>query len=52
MIVKDDSLILDFKTEFEGRDLNEAKHKLREIEPVFSTDDRHNRDVQIILDEN
>lgn len=53
MTVKDDEIILDFKTEFEGRDLSEAGHKLREIEPVFSTnDDRHRKDVQIVLDEN
>jgi hypothetical protein len=43
---------LDFKTEFTGRDLADAKHKLRDVAPVFSDDVSHNRDVQVVFDEN
>lgn len=52
MTLKDDKVFMDFKTEFTGRDLSEAKHKLRDIEPSFSDDPEHERDVQVVFDEN
>lgn len=52
MVLKDDLILLDFKTEFSGRDLAEAKHKLRDITPKFSEEVEHNRDVQVVFDEN
>lgn len=45
LVLKDDFVVLDFKTEFSGRDLIGAKHKLRDIKPVFSEDVSHHRDV-------
>ena len=52
MTLKDDKILIDFNTDFSGRDLSEAKHKLREVEPKFSEDQKHNRGVQVVFDEN
>jgi hypothetical protein len=61
MVLKGDHLVLDFNTVYEGKDLSklseeEKRHEktleLRYNEPQWNDDDSHNRDAQVIFDEN
>lgn len=52
MTVVGDHVVLNFKTEYTGRDLDEVSAQLRSYDPVFSDAPEHNRDVQVAFDEN
>lgn len=52
MKLEDDHIIVNYMTEFEGADLKETSRSMRNINPKFSNDPEHQRDVQVVIDEN
>jgi len=52
MALEGDHIAISFDTVFEGPDLTELKDRMRAIEPKFSDDGEHMRDVQVVVDEN
>lgn len=52
MTLTSDHIIVNYMTEYEGRDLQKLSKSMRRIKPQFSEDPEHQRDVQIVLDEN
>lgn len=48
----EDYMEVDFKTEYEGRDLADIENKLRKVSPEFQQSNEHNKDVQVVIDEN
>jgi hypothetical protein len=50
--IQGDHLVLDFNTQYEGKDIKPISHMLRVHEPEFNADEGHDRDVQVVFDEN
>lgn len=47
-----DYVVMQYLTEFQGADLSHIEHKLRNINPTFSTEQAYMRDLQMTVDEN
>lgn len=52
MALEGDHVTVTFDTTFEGPDLKLIKQQMREVNPVYSDEADHMRDVQVVLDEN
>jgi len=52
MALEGDHVTVTFDTTFEGPDLKEVKKQMREVNPAYSDDGEHMRDVQVVIDEN
>jgi len=52
MALEGDHITVTFDTTFEGPDLKDVKKQMREINPAYSDDGEHMRDVQVVIDEN
>jgi len=52
MKLEDDHIIINYTTEFEGADLRDTSRSMRSINPKFSDEPEHQRDVQVVIDEN
>jgi hypothetical protein len=47
-----DHITMEYMTEFEGPDLQETAKSMRRIRAEYSQEPEHQRDVQIVIDEN
>ena len=52
MKLQGDHVILDYITSFEGVDLQDISKSMRRIKTEFTDDQEHQRDVQVVIDEN
>ena len=52
MSLAGDHVLVNYLTEFEGRDMSELAKSVRNIKPKFSDEQRFLRDVQVTVDEN
>lgn len=52
MALEGDHITISFDTLFEGPDLDQVKSQMRSVDPVFSDEGEHMRDIQVVLDEN
>ena len=52
MNLKGDHVLVNYLTEFEGKDMSDLAKSMRNIKPKFSDDQSFLRDVQVTVDEN
>ena len=52
MNLEDDHVVISYRTEFEGVDLEPVKGKMRKVDPAFSNEPAFMKDVQMLVDEN
>lgn len=52
MALEGDHVTVTFDTTFEGPNLKEVKKQMREVNPTYSDEGEHMRDVQVVVDEN
>jgi len=52
MKLEGDHIIINYITEFEGADLRDTAKSMRSVKPKFSDAPEHQRDVQVVIDEN
>jgi len=52
MSLTEDHALISYNTEFEGKDLDSMKKKLRRVDPAYSDEPEFMKDIQTIVDEN